>query len=267
MTPPPTRPAVSPPRAASSSALPSGAAQGGPGQGQGGHVDGQPRRTLRVVRDSGTSPFPEPGQPLDAGLGALVAVNAGPLVPFAAGVLVIAEDTNPDAEVEQHLREAFLEGAQMDGRQSRAAGRSPLGDKVARGISASALVPKPKAGRSSTSQQNVPPVPLRGEVTVGSSSALVVADSQSQLQPRRDTANIPYSTYDMARYRELSAGARANFWAHSGFDKRREMCEELNNLPQGDELVQEARVKFNTEQWGLRPGVVVGSAVVGAGSD
>ena len=104
---------------------------------------------------------------------------------------------------------------------------------------------------------------------MGSSSSLVVVDSQPQPQPqpRRDTATLPYSTYDMAKYRELSAGARANFWAHSGFDKRREMCEELNNLPQGDELVQEARVKFNAEQWGLRPGAVVGLAVVGAGSD
>ena len=91
---------------------------------------------------------------------------------------------------------------------------------------------------------------------VGSSSALVVSASQG--------LNRPYRLWNFARYMDATSASRKMFWERASAEKRAEVAAELSKLPERSEVVQEARLDFGAERWGLiaGAGAVADAAVV-----
>ena len=67
-------------------------------------------------------------------------------------------------------------------------------------------------------------------------------------------AHRPFTRFDLARY-IAEPEARRSFWLRAHITKKREIAEALSSLRERDDVVQEARLDFGAEQWGL----VVGS--------
>ena len=133
------------------------------------------------------------------------------------------------------------------GRQSRS---EQLADsKSSRSISASAPVPAGTSGRTEE-DTCVPCVELRGEVPVGSTALVAVSQSQCSGGGSRR----PYEQWNIARYLVAPHNSRKLFWERAADHKRSEVAFELSRLPERHEVIQEARLDFGAEKWGLAAG-------------
>ena len=146
------------------------------------------------------------------------------------------------------------EASSSEGRHSRSA--EPSDGKNARSISASALVPTGKSVRS-CDDVCVPASAQRGQVSVGSISTAIVVHSQPS-QPagalQSQSSQRPYQLWSLDRYLAATSSSRRFFWQRAAEDKRWEIAAALSNLPERTEAVQEARLDFGAERWGLKPG-------------
>ena len=196
---------------------------------------GKEKQTVQEVRTSrGTAMTPPPQ----------ILKSSGQLVPHTGPLLNLPPigfrsivSSNPD----------------LDGRQSRSAYSSE--EKGARSISASASIPVGKSLRTSA-DVCVPPVEARGEEELGSSStALVVVPSQSSKRP--------YEQFNMQRYVSSTSASRKLFWERASGAKKWEIAKALSCLPERDEVLQEARMEFGAEKYGL----VVGGPIIEINED
>lgn len=85
--------------------------------------------------------------------------------------------------------------------------------------------------------------------------ALKKQGSQSEEQP---TPHWPYVRWDLAKYIAEPESRRA-FWARAHPTKKAEIARALCSLRERDDVVQEARLEFGAERWGL---IVSGRASV-----
>ena len=147
----------------------------------------------------------------------------------------------------------------FDGRQSRSEERWP-GDKQSRSISASAPVPSGKAIRGRETPC-VPPSDQRNEDTLGSIQGALVPFKPSSSQ---GAFKRPYETWTIEKYTKSSGYNRELFWQRASISKKMAMADFLNAMPERDVFVQEARLEFGAEKFGLRPGAGAGSSSGGA---
>ena len=102
----------------------------------------------------------------------------------------------------------------------------------------------------------------RGEQPIGSIDASVLLSSQSAFRP--------YRLWTFARYMEATSASRRLFWERASDEKRAEIAAELSRLQERSELLQEARLDFGAEKWGLKSSggsssSAIASAVAGSG--
>ena len=89
-----------------------------------------------------------------------------------------------------------------------------------------------------------------------SAGALVVVNPR----PSQGAFKRPYETWTLEKYSKGSAYDRELFWKRASMSKRCEITQFLSALPERDELVQEARIGFGAEQFGLKAGGISSSS-------
>ena len=182
-----------------------------------------PTASVREVKTSrGTAITPPPPLPAIECVNPPVAENL-PLIGF-----------RPIARVEDNVD-----------RQSRATLRTSE-DKNARSVSASALIPAGKSVRSSA-DVCIPTVSQRGVELIGNSSSALIVVSQS-------SNKRPYETWDVHKYVAATTASRKMFWERASGQKKLDIARALSFLRERDDVVQEARLEFAAEEWGLKIG-------------
>ena len=197
-----------------------------------GSPKGKEKLNVQEIRSSrGTAMTPPPHRPVQQSNGQLVPCTGPLLIPPSIG-----------------FRSYASLNCESKGRQGRSVQSSE--EKSARSISASASIPVGKSVRTSA-DVCVPPVEARGEEEVGSSStALVVVPSQ--------TSRRPYEQFSLQRYVSSTSASRKLFWERASGAKKWEIAKALSRLPERDEVLQEARMEFGAEKYGL----VVGGPII-----
>ena len=129
-------------------------------------------------------------------------------------------------------------------RQARTTFRS-LEDKNVRSISASALIPTGKSIRNSA-DVCIPSSSQRGVELIGGSNALVVVSQSS--------CKRPYEAWNLEKYVAATSDSRKLFWERASGQKKLDIARALSSLKERDDVVQEARLDFAAEEWGLKIG-------------
>ena len=92
----------------------------------------------------------------------------------------------------------------------------------------------------------IPSSSQRGVELIGSSNALVVVSQSSSKRP--------YETWNLEKYVAATSDSRKLFWERASGQKKLDIARGLSFLKERDDVVQEARLDFAAEEWGLKIG-------------